>query len=424
MNKPYLRGSLRPSAVRIQIMRSRARMGIERGELSGNLRILAGGFIAFCLLHVLNNSYSTVVALIKEELSLSYTMSGALMSAYFTGYTIGQIPWGTLADRYGPRRVMAASILGTASATVLFGMANSFWQILVTRFLSGLLGAGVFVPGVKLVSAWFSPGSRGTALGVVSVGGSIGLVIASWLTPYTALSMGWRGAMTASGVIGILSSAAILLSLRDRRVEAQPEERSLNVSEVVRTRNFWALAWIQMVRLGSNYAFIAWLPLILTEELGLGLVAAGAVFALYNLTGMISNPLGGIISDRFGEKEVLTVSFAVLCVATYLFARASSPLMIYATVLLIGWFINFVRSPNFAIIPKLYGVDNAGRISGVQNTFASLGALVLPLFLGFLKDTTDSYWSGWLILSGVLLSVSLVSLLISVPDGTDKRGSY
>jgi len=68
-------------------------------------------------------------------------------------------------------------------------------------------------------------------------------------------------------------------------------------------------------------------------------------------------------------------------------------------------------------------VDNAGRISGVQNTFASLGALVLPLVLGFLKDTTDSYWSGWLILSGALLSVSLVSLLITVPDGIDKRGS-
>jgi len=422
MNKPYLRGSLRPSAFHILRRGGRSRVGIERGELSGNLRILAGGFIAFCLLHVLNNSYTTVVALIKEELSLSYTMSGALMSAYFTGYTIGQIPWGILADRHGPRRVMAASILGTASATVLFGMSQSFWQILLTRFLSGLLGAGVFVPGVKLVSAWFSPGSRGTALGLVSIGGSIGLVIASFLTPYASVSMGWRGAITASGVIGILSSAAILLALKDRQVEPQPHVRSANVSEVIRTRSFWALAWIQMVRLGSNYAFIAWLPLILTEELGLGLVAAGTVFALYNLTGMISNPLGGIASDRFGEKEVLAVSFAVLCVATYLFARASSTLMIYATVLLIGWFINFVRSPNFAILPKLYGVDNAGRISGVQNTFASLGALVLPLVLGFLKDTTDSYWSGWLILSGALLSVSLVSLLITVPDGIDKRG--
>jgi len=423
MNKPYLRGSPRPSAVHFHISRSRARVGTRRGELSGNLRILIGGFIAFCLLHVLNNSYSTVVALIKEELSLSYTMSGALMSAYFTGYTIGQIPWGALADRHGPRRVMAASILGTASATVFFGMSQSFWQILLARFLSGLLGAGVFVPGVKLVSAWFSLSSRGTALGFMSIGGSIGMVIASWLTPFTSLSVGWRGAITASGVIGILSSAVILLSLRDRSTESKLQAVSADVSKVVRTRSFWALAWIQMVRLGSNYAFIAWLPLILTEELGLGLVAAGAVFSLYNLTGMISNPMGGIASDRFGEKEVLSVSFAVLCGATYLFARSSSTLMIYTTVILMGWFINFVRSPNFAIIPKLYGVENAGRISGVQNTFASFGALVLPLFLGFLKDTTDSYWSGWLILSGVLLSVSLVSLLIAVPDGIDKRGS-
>lgn len=423
MNKPYLRGSLRPSAVHIHNVRSRVRVGVERGELSGNLRILGGGFIAFCLLNILNNSYSTVVTLIKEELSLSYTMSGALMSAYFTGYTIGQIPWGVLADRHGPRRVMAASILGTASATILFGMSQSFWQILLARFLSGLLGAGVFVPGVKLISAWFSPNSRGTALGVVSIGGSIGLVAASWLTPYASLSMGWRGAMTASGAIGVLASAAILLSLRDRRVDPESPRMGANVSKVMRTRSFWALAWIQIVRLGSNYAFIAWLPLILSEERGLGLVAAGAIFALYNFTGMISNPVGGIASDRFGEKEVLAVSFVALCLSTYLFARASSPLMIYATVLLVGWFINFVRSPNFAIIPKLYGVENAGRISGVQNTFASLGALAVPLVLGFLKDTTDSYWSGWLILSGVLLSASLVSFLIRVPDGTDKRGS-
>ena len=53
--------------------------------LKANLRILAGGFLAFLSLNVLNSSYSTVMALIMEELSLSYTMSGALMSSYFVG---------------------------------------------------------------------------------------------------------------------------------------------------------------------------------------------------------------------------------------------------------------------------------------------------------------------------------------------------
>jgi len=98
------------------------------GELKENLWILVGGFTAFFFLNILNSSYSTVMALIKDELSLSYTMSGALMSAYFVGYTLGQIPWGLLADRHGSRIVMALSILGIASSTVLFGAAREFWQ--------------------------------------------------------------------------------------------------------------------------------------------------------------------------------------------------------------------------------------------------------------------------------------------------------
>ncbi len=97
-----------------------------RVELTRNVRVIAGGFLALFFLNVLNASYSTVLALIKEDLGLSYTMSGALMSSYFTGYTIGQIPWGALADRYGPKKVMVASILGIASATVLFGASHEF----------------------------------------------------------------------------------------------------------------------------------------------------------------------------------------------------------------------------------------------------------------------------------------------------------
>lgn len=121
--------------------------------------IIVGGFLAFFFLNVLKSSYSTVLELIKTELSLTYTMSGALMSSYFVGYTVGQIPWGILADRFGSRRIIAASIFGTAAFTPFFSVASGFWQAIVARFLSGLLGAGVFVPVVRLVSDWF-PAAR------------------------------------------------------------------------------------------------------------------------------------------------------------------------------------------------------------------------------------------------------------------------
>ena len=64
------------------------------------------------------------------------------MSAYFVGYTIGQIPWGLLADRFGSRRIMAASIAGVSAATVLFGFGGDFTSLAIARFLAGLLGAG------------------------------------------------------------------------------------------------------------------------------------------------------------------------------------------------------------------------------------------------------------------------------------------
>lgn len=388
------------------------------GGLRGNAPILLGGFLAFFFLNVLNSSYSTLLALIKEDLALTYTMSGALMSAYFAGYTLGQIPWGFMADRHGSRRVMVLSILGIASSTVLFGFSQGFWQAVGTRFLAGVLGAGIFVPGVRLVSGWFQPNARGTALGILSIGGSTGLILASWATPLMAPSLGWRGAMELSGALGILSTTVMWLTIRDKSVDGSASLDLSGMADVVLSRSFWVLALVQMVRLGTNYAFIAWLPLLLREEFGLSLVSAGAAFSLFNLAGMVSNPLGGLVSDRIGERSVLAASFVALGVGAFLFRGVSEGALMYLLLLVLGWFINFVRSPSFAILPKLYGVERAGKVSGMQNTFASIGALVLPFLLGYIRDATASYSAGWTILSLLLVSVGALTLLLEPPaDG-------
>ena len=385
---------------------------VDGGSGARSSQIVVGGVLAFFSLNVLNSSYSTVLELIKGELALTYTMSGALMSSYFVGYTIGQIPWGFLADRYGSRRVMAASILGIASSTLLFSAASGFWQAIVARLFSGLLGAGVFVPGVRLVSDWFASDRRGTALGLLSVGGSMGLIVSSWVVPLASITLGWRGTLAAAGTMGVVASVLIFMTLRDRNSPRGQGRVENDISDVLGTRGFWVVAFVQFIRLGSNYAFIAWLPLLLREEFGLSLVAAGAVYSLFNLAGMISNPVGGIVSDRVGERGTLMAAFAVLGAFTYLFIGLGPGALMYTSVIAMGWCINFIRSPSFAIIPKMYGVERAGRISGVQNTFASAGALCIPLVLGYVRDTTSSYWGGWTLLSVLLLSASAVTLTL------------
>lgn len=360
-------------------------------------RIIVGGFLALATLNLMNSAYSNVLETIKAEMGLSYTQSGALMSAYFVGYMLGQIPWGMLADSRGSRPTITLSVIGVSASTMLFGLSRTVAFAMASRFLSGLLGAGIFVPSVRLVSAWFNSEERGTALGVLNIGGSVGLVAASWAVPLISLDAGWRLTIRSAGAIGVAAGVAVWLLLRDRD---DPNNRGLNLSSLpFRDRDFWLLAFTQFIRLGSYYTLIAWLPLILKEEYGLSIVATSGALSLFNLAGMLANPLGGVVSDRVGKRSVLMASFVLLGLDVLFFAGRLTGLWVYLAVLVLGWFINFVRSPSFTIISDVFGTEAAGSISGVHNTFASLGALVLPYTLGFIKDYTLSYRLGWLSVS-------------------------
>lgn len=360
-------------------------------------RIIVGGFLALATLNLMNSAYSNVLETIKAEMGLSYTQSGALMSAYFVGYMLGQIPWGMLADSRGSRPTITLSVIGVSASTMLFGLSRTVAFAMASRFLAGLLGAGIFVPSVRLVSAWFNSEERGTALGVLNIGGSVGLVAAAWAVPLISLDAGWRLTIRSAGAIGVAAGVAVWLLLRDRD---DPNNRGLNLSSLpFRDRDFWLLAFTQFIRLGSYYTLIAWLPLVLKEEYGLSIVATSGALSLFNLAGMLANPLGGVVSDRVGKRSVLMASFALLGLDVLFFAGRLTGLWVYLAVLVLGWFINFVRSPSFTIISDVFGTEAAGSISGVHNTFASLGALVLPYTLGFIKDYTLSYRLGWLSVS-------------------------
>ena len=176
------------------------------------------------------------------------------------------------------------------------------------------------------------------------------------------------------------------------------------------------MSFVQFIRLGSYYTFIAWMPLVLKEEYGLSIVATSGAISLLNLAGIVSNPVGGIVADRFGEKRVLMAGFFCLSLFILLFTFGLGNPILYGLVFLLGWFINFTRSPAFSIIPGLFGAEAAGSISGINNTFASFGALVLPFVLGYVRDATNSYTVGWYSVAGLALAASFLMYFVADPD--------
>ena len=182
----------------------------------------------------------------------------------------------------------------------------------------------------------------------------------------------------------------------------------------VNRKEFWFLSFMQFIRLGSYYTFIAWMPLVLREDYGFTVIATSSAMSLLNLAGMLANPLGGIISDRLGERQVLFGGFILLGVFVLALQLQPGGVFLYILVFLLGWFINVTRSPSFTIIPRLFGIESAGSISGINNTFASFGAFALPLLLGLVRDYTNSYQAGWLTLAG--LSVASALLVSSLTE--------
>ncbi len=375
--------------------------------------VLFGGFLALTVLAIMNGAYSYVLGSIKGDLLLNYTESGALMSAYFTGYTVGQIPWGLLADRYGSRKIMAVSVLGVSATTILFGFGNDFLGLAVARFAAGLLGAGVFVPAVRLIAGWYEARERGTALGLLNVGGSIGLIIVTWASPLLALAYGWRLSIIIQGAAGVCASLLVWFCLKDG-VKGAVIPKDVLVS-AMRHRSFWVLAVAQFIRLGSYYTFLAWLPLLLKEDYGMDVILVGTAMSLFNFAGMVSNPTGGILADRVGEKSVLAASFLLLAVNVYAFTVLPGGTVVLVASFILGWLINFVRSPAFTIIPRLFGAETAGSLSGFHNTFARLGALALPLMFGVVKDAMASYDVGWFALSTLMVVGTALIALIKAP---------
>ncbi len=383
------------------------------GSVLKKPRILFGGFLSLATLSMMNAAYTNVLDSIKLDLGLTYTLTGALMSAYFIGYTLGQIPWGVLSDRRGSRLTMSLSVLGLSLSTLLFGFSDSIVMAVALRFLAGLLGAGIFVPGVKLVSSWFSSDERGTALGLLNIGGSTGLILASWFVPVLSVDHGWNAGLKLTGALGVASAALCFMLLKDRETEVLP----LNLRELpVDRKEFWFLSFMQFIRLGSYYTFIAWMPLVLREDYGFSIVATSAAMSLLNLAGIIANPVGGLVSDRLGEPRVLSGGFLVLAVLIFSLALQPGGVLLYALIFLLGWFLNFSRSPSFTIIPRLFGTSSAGSISGINNTFASFGAFALPLLLGYIRDYTQSYQVGWFTLAALSVASSLLLYFVRTPE--------
>ncbi|HAH47415.1 MAG TPA: MFS transporter, partial [Planctomycetaceae bacterium] len=124
--------------------------------------------------YVSRNAISVPAKLIQEELDMSLTQMGWVMSAFFWSYALSQIPSGWVGHVWGTRRALTAFAILWSIATALTGMATGFWMLIGVRLIFGISQAGIFPCCASTISKWLPKSRRGFASGLLGSFMSIG----------------------------------------------------------------------------------------------------------------------------------------------------------------------------------------------------------------------------------------------------------
>lgn len=351
---------------------------------------------------------------IRADLDLSFTQGGMLSASSTLVYAFMQIPAGYLADRFGPRRLFFIGALGTNLFGLTFGLLSSFPTAVANQACQGFFRSLLFAPGLVLISSWFPPNRRATAMGLYVAGGFSSNIILNLVGPPLEHEFGWRMPFVTFSLIGIASALAYLKFAQDAGPRAPGHASVREALQLFRYPVMWILGGIQYVRLAVVLGTGFWLPSLFVEEKGFSLAASGLLIALGAVLTAPSNFFGGYISDRLRNPYlVIATSLVMLAITTSLFVMVDSAWALAATMGVNAVFLQLYFGPLFAVPVELLGSQRAGLSTGFSNMFANLGGFTFAYTIGALKDVTGSFEVGFFALSGACLVALVLTAVLA-----------
>jgi len=342
---------------------------------------------------------------IERDFHLTHVQLGWVFSAFALGYALFQAPGGRLADRFGPRWIIAMgtvwwAVFTSLTAFVPSGIAGMLAVLLGVRFLLGVGEAVVYPACNRLVASWIPSQERGLANGWIFAGVGAGAGITPPLITYLLVHYGWRWSFWASALLGVAAGAIWVAIARDRPqdhpwvgpAEAAHIRAGLPVKtpaaaapwrSILGSREVLAMALSYFAYGYAAYIYFTWFFIYLSKVRGMDLKASAYYGMLPFVAMAVASPLGGWISDgltRRRGKRVGRCLFAAVAMAfsgcfISMAMLADNPRV--ASLILAGGAgaLYLSQSSFWSVTADLAG-SSAGSVSGVMNMGGQFGAVL------------------------------------------------
>ena len=407
---------------------SRATVPPERS--SARWLMLALVWLLYGCFGLTQGSIPPLVQPVVEDLGMTYGQMGVILGIWQLVYIGTASPLGTLVDRWGVRRSMAAGLFLILLSLVLRGLAVDFYTLLLAVALFGVGGPIISIGSPKVVALWFQGRERGMAAGAYTTGPIAGNAVALMTAASVRTLTGtWRGIAPVYGGLLVAVMAAWWLLAREATSSSdRAEEVSTRIpgrQVLGRLLGIGNVRTVLMLSVGTfllNHGLGAWLPTVLQES-GMSLSEAGRWAAAGTAAGVVGLLMMPLLGRRGARVKSLVVLFAVTAAANVGLVTLSGPALIAAVLL-----SNIARGPLMPLLMLVLmetpGVGAAfmGAAAGLFFATAEIGGFGGPFLLGVLRDATGALTSGVLALAGVAVVMALaVPALRLDPGGTRGR---
>jgi len=363
---------------------------------------------------------SVALPKISQFLHVGMAGLGLAVGAGQLGPLVGAMLLGTLADRFGRKRMLLISAIIFGVFTVMIATIGSVEQLALYRFLSGI-GLGGAVPNALAFGCEYAPTKkRATFTTIMWTGMPLGSVIsgfvAAWLLPH----YGWQKLFWVGGIAPLLITLAVapflpesleflvrqgtnklgIMNLvakispklakdpdtefyvNDTKREGVPVKHLFTEGRAFTTLSIWLLFFLSFYLL---WVLIAWTPTLLKNS-GASVQQYSVAFAMLHVGSFITALVIGRLMDRFNLYKVLVTTFLLAFVSVCAFGYlASSPFIVIAVMAVItGLFVNGGNTGLLALCTTSYPTSIRGSGVGWAYGLGKVGSMLGPVVGGFL----------------------------------------
>jgi MFS family permease len=384
------------------------------------------------LTHWYPATFFMLLPLIGNEMGLTYSQIGFIMTCQYAAGAISNVPGGMLVDVWGKKgQLMALSLFWVGFPYLMMGFSSQYWMLLICVMLVGI-GNNLWHPtAIPLLGSMF-PKRKGLALSLHGMGGNVGDALAPLAVGALLTTLSWREIVVLNVVPGAAMSMLILFFLGTMTFAPKKKPASANqpiaegavaaadtqgqnmrsylagLKSLMHTPGLFLLTLSSGFRSMTQGTLLTFLPLYLAKEMHYDVFWVGAGMALLQLAGFIAAPIAGHFSDTMGRKTILMSSFGMSGVVLLLMTFAGGSAWFVFLIAVLGFFLYAARPIMQAWMLEATPKNMGGTAIGLMFGMQSGAQAIAPILGGIVADHYGLLAAFYLLAATIIIANILV----------------